>query len=183
MQIALLVAILAVVAALLRGGSLERLAATQFRATPLLLAGLGLQVVFGLWTPGWMDDAAGLGILILSNMLMLSWLVVNRALPGLVIAAAGLVMNLAVISSNGAMPVSADAARAAGAERIEISESALKHELLDDDTRLGFLADIIPLPGLGVWSLGDFVLAAGLAVLAYARTRRPGSEPADAASG
>jgi Family of unknown function (DUF5317) len=181
MEIALLVAVLAVVVALLQGGSLYRLAATSFRAPLLLFGGLGLQIVFGLWSPSWMTDQWGLGVLIGSNLLVLTWLVVNRSLPGLLVAAVGLLMNLTVITVNGAMPVSADAVRAAGGEELEISDSALKHEELDDDTRLGFLGDIIPLPGLGIWSIGDVVLAAGLALLAYRQTRW-GDLP-DAASG
>lgn len=180
--IALLVAIVAVVVALLQGGSLERLAATKFRAVPLLLLGLALQIVFGIWSPSWMNDAAGLTVLIVSNLLVLGWLVVNRSLPGLLIAAVGLAMNLAVISANGAMPVSADAVRAAGGDELEIEEGAFKHQELDDDTRLGFLGDIIPLPALGVWSVGDLVLAAGLALLAYKQTKW-GGLAAGAASG
>jgi hypothetical protein len=181
-EIALLVAILAVVVALLQGGSLERLAGTNFRTVPLLLLGLALQIVFGFWSPSWLTDAWGLAILIGSNALVLGWLIVNRALPGLLIAAVGLLMNLVVIGANGAMPVSGDAVRAAGGDEREIAEAGLKHEVLDDDTRLGFLGDIIPLPGLGIWSVGDLVLAAGLALLAY-RQARWGEPVADATSG
>jgi hypothetical protein len=181
-EIALLVAGVAAVVALLQGGSLERLAATKFRAVPLLLLGLAVQILFGFWSPSWMTDAAGLAVLIVSNVFVLSWLIANRSLPGLLVAAVGLLMNLAVISANGAMPVSGDAVRAAGGDELEISEEGLKHEVLDDDTRLGFLGDIIPLPRLGVWSAGDLVLAAGLALLAYRQTRWGESE-AGAASG
>jgi len=182
-EIALVVAIVAVVVALLQGGSLERLADTKFRAVPLLLLGLALQIVFGFWSPSWMTDGLGLAVLIVSNVLVLAWLIVNRSLPGLLIAAAGLLMNLVVISANGAMPVSADAVRTAGGETLEISEEGLKHEVLDDDTRLGFLGDIIPLPALGIWSVGDLVLAAGLALLAYRQTRWGHPRAAGAASG
>ena len=181
MQLVVLLAVGAVVAGLLRGGSLERLANTKFRASPLLIAGLGLQIVFSLWSPEWMAGGLGLGVLIGSNILVLSWLVVNRSLPGIVIAALGLVLNLAVISANGAMPVSPEAARDLGVENLEIS-GALKHEVADDGTRLVFLCDVIPLPGVGILSLGDLVLAAGIAVLAYAQTRR-GPEPEGEASG
>jgi hypothetical protein len=181
-EIALLVAVVAAMVALLQGGSLERLASTRFRAVPLLFLGLALQILFGFWSPSWMTDAPGLAVLIVSNLLVLSWLIVNRSLPGLLIAAVGLLMNLVVVSANGAMPVSRDAVRAAGGDELEISEEGLKHEVLDDDTRLGFLGDIIPLPALGIWSVGDLVLAAGLALLAYRQTRW-GELEADAASG
>jgi hypothetical protein len=183
MEIALVIAVLAVAAGVLRGGSLERLAATQFRAIPLLVAGLGVQILFSLWSPSWLNEAVSLGALIGSNMLVLSFLVVNRMLPGVLIAAVGLVLNLAVISSNGAMPVSPEAARTAGAEELVISEGAIKHEVLDDDTELGFLGDVIPIPWPGlVISIGDIVLAAGIAVLAYSQTKR-GPRPVDATSG
>ena len=175
-------AIVAVVVALLQGGSLERLADTRFRAVPLLILGLALQILFGFWSPSWMTDVLGLTVLIVSNVLVLAWMIVNRALPGLLIAAAGLLMNLAVISANGAMPVSSDAVRTAGGDELEISEEGLKHEVLDDDTRLGFLGDIIPIPRVGIWSAGDLVLAAGLSLLAYRQTRW-GDPRAGAASG
>lgn len=182
MEIALLGAIVAVLAALFQGGSLERLARTNFKAVFLLVSGLALQVLFGIWSPSWLTDWGGLTVLVVSNLLVLAWLIANRSLAGLLVAAVGLVMNLAVITVNGAMPVSADAVRAAGGDELEISEGALKHEVLDDETRLSFLADIIPVPGLGILSAGDLVLAAGLALLAYRQTRW--GEPAeDAASG
>ncbi len=136
-EIALVVAIIAVIVALVQGGSLESLADTKFRAVPLLLSGLAFQIVFGVWSPSWMTDGLSLAVLIVSNALVLAWLVVNRSLPGLLIAAVGLLMNLAVISANGAMPVSGEAVRIAGGDELEISEEGLKHEVLDDDTRLG----------------------------------------------
>ena len=182
MEIALVIAVLAVGVGVLRGGSLEQLAGTQFRAIPLLIAGIGLQILFSLWSPSWLNEAVSLGVLISSNMLVLSFLVVNRVLPGVVIAAVGLVLNLAVISSNGAMPVSPDAARAAGARELVISEGAIKHEILDNDTELGFLGDVIPIPWPGfVISIGDIVLAAGIAVLAYSQTKS-GPRPANVTS-
>jgi len=181
MEIALVVAVLAVGVGVLRGGSLEQLAATKFHAIPLLIAGIGLQILFSLWSPSWVNEAVSLGVLIGSNMLVLSFLVVNRMLPGVVIASVGLVLNLAVISSNGAMPVSPDAARTAGAKELVISEGAIKHEVLDDHTELGFLGDVIPIPWPGlVISIGDIVLAAGIAVLGYSQTKAPARGDGDA---
>ena len=177
-----MVAIIAAIVALLQGGSLESLANTKFRAVPLLLLGLAPQIVLGFWSPSWMTDGAGLAALIVSNVLVLAWLILNRSLPGLLIAAVGLLMNVAVISANGAMPVSEDAVRTAGGDELEIEEGDFKHQELDDDTRLGFLGDVIPIPRVGIWSAGDVVLAAGLALLAYRQTRW-GDPRADASSG
>jgi hypothetical protein len=66
--------------------------------------------------------------------------------------------------------VSAAAARAAGIERAP-DAAGLEHELLDEDTRLAWLADVVPVPIVReVWSIGDAILAAGIARLVYART-------------
>ena len=60
------------------------------------------------------------------------------------------------------------AARAVGADVASDTPGDLKHELLDGDTALPWLGDVIPIPGAGlIVSVGDFLLAAGIALLAY----------------
>jgi len=170
MIVALMVAVLATVVALLRGGSLDRLAATQLRWLPLLFGALLVQVALDFSDPSWLDDAAGLGVLLATNAVVVGFLVLNRELPGMKLAALGLFLNVVVIGANGAMPVSESAAATVGLAD-ELSDPGVKHEVLDSDTRLGFLGDVIPVPGLGkIISVGDVVLAAGIGLLAYRRT-------------
>lgn len=168
MSIALLVGAFAVLVGLLRGGSLDALAATPFRALPVLFAALVVQVGFDIWDPEWLSDSGDLALLILTNVGVAAFLLLNRTLPGMLLAAIGLVMNVLVISANGAMPVSERAAEAAGMG--SIGEVGLKHEPLTDDSLLPFLADIIPVPVIAkIVSLGDLFLGAGIAWLVYRR--------------
>lgn len=163
---------------LVRGGSLDGLAATRFRFLWLLFAGFVAQVAFGLWNPPWLSETGELAIVIASNLLVAVFLAANVHLPGTLVAAAGLALNALVIAANGAMPVSLEAADVAGVDR-ETTDFGIKHEALDDDTALPWIADVIPVPGLSMLiSAGDVVLAAGIGWLVYRRTLEdPGSPP------
>ena len=133
------------------------------------MTGLALQIVFEVFFDDRLSQGQSLTIVLLSFGMIVAFFVVNWHLPGLALAAAGLVLNITVIASNGAMPVSERAIEIAGVESVE--GFGLKHERLNDDTILPWIADVIPLPGIGeVISPGDLVLAGGLAYLVYART-------------
>lgn len=182
---ALVLAVGALLLGLARGGSLDALAATTLRWTWLVVAGLAVQLAALLWSPPWLVGARALLVLILSNLAILVFIAGNRRMPGLLVADVGLALNLLVIVANGAMPVSLEAARAAGISSSP-ANAGIKHEPLDRDTALPWLADVIPVPGgREVLSAGDLLLAAGIARLVYARTttrpqeeRRPKASPA-----
>jgi hypothetical protein len=170
MIIVLVIAVLAVIAGLLRGGSLSALAETSFRWGWLIFVGLALQVVFDIWDPDWLTRAQATAIVLASNALILVFVWLNRALPGMWLIGLGLAMNALVIGANQAMPVSMDAARSADAP-VPNNTSSIKHERMNDDTLLPWLGDVIPLTiGDQVLSIGDLVLAAGMGWLVFART-------------
>ena len=153
--------------AIRRGGSLTNLASTTFEWVGVLAAALVLQIAADLFGPG---DISSTGLLAVTYLAVAAFVLRNRVLPGILIAVAGLAMNILVISLNGAMPVSPWAAGIAGAESFD-EEMGIKHELAGPQTSLGFLGDVIPIPETGrVISAGDIVLAAGIAVLVYRRT-------------
>jgi hypothetical protein len=180
---------LAVGASYLRGGRLSRLADAPLHLPWLLLVGLALQVAVDVAAArGLLPDASTQGwlLLLLSQVLVLGWVVANRQLPGTVLVAVGLLLNAVVIAANGAMPVSAEALAALGAEPGATPTG--KHTLMTDETRLPWLADILPLPPLrSIISVGDIVLAAGLIPLVHAlmthvpaeERRRAGSRSRD----
>jgi hypothetical protein len=171
MLLSLLVALLAVAYALVRGGSLDKLAETRFRWPPLLFAGLVLQLGFDLWNPGFLTNTAKVAILVVSQLMVASLLALNWQLPGMRLAALGMGLNALVIGLNGAMPVSLDAARIAGLG----PEGAvgIKHDILGPQTLLPWLGDVIPVPILHkVASIGDVVLAVGIGRFAYCSATR-----------
>jgi hypothetical protein len=170
MVIALLLATVGVALGLARGGSLDTLASTPLRWVWLLFGGLGLQVAAAVWSPPWLTRPWALLVIVLSNLSILLFIAANRRMPGMLAADLGVALNLLVIVVNGAMPVSTEAARRAGVDTVSVSV-ALKHEPMTETTALPWLADVVPLPGVGeVLSIGDLLLAAGIARLVYART-------------
>ena len=83
----------------------------------------------------------------------------NWQIPGALLIAAGSILNATVILLNGGMPFDPAAATAVGA--LMLGNDDL-HQPLGPDTRLPWLADVIPM-GLfrTVYSVGDVIIAAG----------------------
>ena len=155
---------------LVRGGSLEGIAATKFRFVWLLFVGFVVQIGFTLWNPEWLTETGELVVLVVSNALVALFLATNLRLPGMLLAAGGLVLNVLVIAANGGMPVSLEAAEVAGLDH-ELTDFGIKHEPLDDETIFPWIADVIPLAGLSTLiSAGDILLALGIGWLVYRRT-------------
>lgn len=160
----LLVIAIAVVASLLRGGRFHRLAKAPLQHVWLLFVGAGLQVaadVLVIVEVLEATSALSYALLVSSQLIIVVWLVGNWQLPGLVLVAMGLLLNAIVMAANGAMPVDPDAIAALGRDSSELVRG--KHMLMDDDTRLPWLADIWAVPPIrSIISVGDVVLAAGL---------------------
>jgi hypothetical protein len=169
LTIAVVVTVAAAIA-VLRGGSLQTLAATPVRWLWIVYAAFAVQLGAALWSPDWLSDAGALFIVLASNAAIGTFLLLNRNLPGTAIAAIGIVLNIVVISANGAMPVSARATEIANTSRIT-EDAGVKHERLNDDTILPWLADVIPVPPLRtIISVGDVVLALGIGYFVFVRT-------------
>jgi hypothetical protein len=171
----LAIVLVAVAVSYARGGRLHRLAEAEVRAPWLLFLGLGLQLAVDLGVGrGLLPDAsaAGLTVLISSQVLVVAWLMLHRELPGVRLVALGLALNAIVIAANGAMPVDPNAVRALGLGELEVPIG--KHTVLTEDTRLPWLADVLPVPPLrSIVSVGDLVIALGLLPLTHALMRDP----------
>ena len=106
--------------------------------------------------------------LILHSYLPLIILVLhNKQRPGLWLAGFGVLMNFSVIALNGGMPVLAEAAEVASgfAPGDPVIAESYKHVVLNRDSLMPFLADVIPIRVLNigqVLSLGDVFLGFGL---------------------
>ncbi len=168
----------AVLLAIARGGSVRRLAETELKGLPLIFGGLAIQLGLLLLVdaedvPEW---AAGLALVVASAGVA-GALLLNTRLAGTRVAFVGVALNMLVIGANGGMPISVEAAETAGI-REPLDELDVEHEQLRNDTRLPWLADIIPFPGSRmVVSVGDVLLATGVARLVYSQTLRRDQGP------
>lgn len=167
----LIIAVLVAVAALLLGGSLESLAATKVKWLWLVWAALVVQLGLRILEPSWLSNGWGLAALVVTNLAIVWFMVLNRRVPGMTMAGAGMLLNLIVIVTNGAMPVSDYVFEVADIDESALDSAGFKHERMTDDTVVPWLGDVVPIPPLReVWSVGDFVLAAGIGYFVWVRT-------------
>jgi hypothetical protein len=114
------------------------------------------------------------GSLLVSAAFALLFTVRNRRVPGLPLAALGLLLNALVVVSNGAMPVEEQAAVRAGLSDPALSPDP-RHEIAGAQTQLRMLGDriAVPIPGhREIDSLGDLTLAAGAGLFSFELTYR-----------
>ncbi len=159
--------VLALALGVVRGGTMRRLGLVPLRWWPVVLVAVTAQLAGALI--GGASYVVGLAV---SAVLAVAFLLVNRRLPGVPLLALGLLLNAAVVTANGAMPVSLYAAARAGLSTGPIGDGAdPRHVLADADTRLRGLDDVVPVPWPvrpEVLSPGDVLVAAGLAQLVVA---------------
>jgi hypothetical protein len=164
--------LIALVIALVRGGSIRSFARIEFRYPILILAGLALKIL--IFSAPWKaaigsEDGISRALYILSMVLVLAGIYLDRQIPGMKLMGLGVLLNFLVIAANGGyMPVSVQ-----GVERLGVSplpgtgaldEPQTQAIVVTESTRLWFLGDIIPLPDslpVKMTSLGDIVLCVG----------------------
>src|SRR4051794_5032746 len=165
-------------AGLLLGGRLERLADLHFRWSWLAVAGLLIQVA--LFSEAGFAAADGLApaIYILSTAAVLVAVLRNLAIAGMPVVALGALANLAAILANaGSMPAAAGALALAGLEAGGHTNSVvLEHPALQP------LTDVFAAPAwvpfANVFSVGDVLIAVGIAWAIAATMRRAAVAPA-----
>jgi len=164
----LLVIGIAVIVGLLRGGKLRNLTEISVSGWWLLLVGFGMQLAAVLIPSS--RQSLAVTLVLVSYLPLLLFVVLNRNSAGMWVAGIGILMNFTVIALNGGMPVLPEAVVLAGGSPDLVLGA--KHVVLDEATRLPFLADIIPLPR-NVISLGDVFLAIGIGVFLEDQLRKP----------
>lgn len=174
MGLVLVVIVCAVALTIATGGRLYRLARVHVRGAPVLVAALAAQLVALLTTA---QGTARFLLVAFSLLCAAAVINANWRLPGVPLLGAGLLLNTVVMTLNGAMPVSLDAAARAG-----VAESDLRlttdpaREEVGPDTRLHLLGDVVPLANpvrREVVSPGDVLVAAGAGMFVVSSARRP----------
>ncbi|TMB72161.1 MAG: hypothetical protein E6J52_12875, partial [Chloroflexi bacterium] len=134
------------------GGDWRRLATFTLRWWPLLVIASALR----LWT--FFVPSADLAVYLAGLIGIGIVSAVNWRVAGAALIAIGTFSNVLVVLANAGMPYDPSTATAVGAP----APTDALHVLLNEDTRLPFLSDIIPF-GLGraVYSVGDLLIAFG----------------------
>lgn len=162
--------------AILRGGRLSNLGDIHLRMWWLLPLGFALQYA-ARFVPQ-TSTGLGVGLILVSYLPLIILVLLNKERPGLWLAGFGVLMNFSVIALNGGMPVLSEAAEVASgfAPGDPVIAEGYKHVVLNRETLLPFLADVIPIrvANVGqVLSLGDLFLAVGLGRFVEFELRRP----------
>jgi Family of unknown function (DUF5317) len=157
----------------LLGGRLSGLAGIELRWPLLAVVGLLVQVVLFLGpVTEWVGEA-GPPIYVASSAAVLVALLRNLHLRGLEVVAAGAVSNLAAIVANGGYMPASPAALAALGKSIG---PAYSNSTVRTDPALEPLTDIFALPPsvpfANVFSIGDVLIGAGIAVAIGLAMRR-----------
>jgi hypothetical protein len=161
-----------ILAGFLLRGKLDRLAEIRFRLGPLAVAILLVQLALFSPLADGLPEAIGRAVYVVSTGLVLVVVLANVRLAGVPIVIAGAAANLAAIVANGgSMPAAASALAAVG-----LGTGGNTNSVLLDHPNLGPLTDIFAtprwLPLANVFSVGDVLIALGVAVALAAAMHR-----------
>ncbi|HEV7865283.1 MAG TPA: DUF5317 family protein [Acidimicrobiia bacterium] len=152
--------------ALVSGGSLRSLAATELEHPTILAAAVGVQLALEVLHPthGTAGHLAS-ALLVVSYVFLLLFCVANLRLRGLAVVAVGIALNGVVITANRGMPVRAPEAAVT---------TTTKHHAERPSDRLTPLGDIILVPALRQsLSFGDLIMLVGLVDVLFHCSRTP----------
>ena len=167
-----------ILAGYLLGGRLERLASVQFRLAPLAVAVLIVQLALFSPLSDGLPESIGRWIYVISTGLVVVVVLANVRITGLPLVVLGAASNLAAIVGNGgAMPASPSALAAVG-----LGVGGNTNSVLIERPFLEPLTDILAtprgIPFANVFSIGDVLIGAGVAIaIAAAMRRSPAADP------
>ena len=161
--------VLGLVFGLVTGGNLTNLARLKFRWPWVIVAVIAVREAV-LLTP--LNGVAGVQYAYLVGLVaIVAWTVWHwRRLRGIWIVTLGATLNLVVIAANGArMPVAPEFAGS-----LVSRGSVGQYTLMGPGTNLNLLGDWIRLyPAPGAYSIGDVLIALGLAIVLFLAVRNP----------
>jgi hypothetical protein len=163
------------------GGRLSNLSHVNLEHTWLVVASIVPQLV--IFTPlgEGIDDTVSVVIHLGTYLMLLTFIALNRRDPGITFAGVGVAANALVIFANGGyMPASPRALEYAGF--VVTSDTHYNSAVADNGVRLLVLGDVMatpdwmPLVG-NVFSVGDVLIAVGVAIVIARGMRGPSMPP------
>jgi hypothetical protein len=166
--------VVGIVAGYALGGRLGRVESVRLRWPWLAFAALAVQVVLFLPRVGDALGPVAPVVYVASSLAVLVVILVNVRIPGVALIAAGAACNLAAILANGgSMPASPAALASLG----WTDGAGYSNSVVRPDVALAPLTDVFALPAwlplANVFSVGDVLIAVGLAVAIAWAMRRP----------
>jgi hypothetical protein len=159
---------------LLAGGRPSGLARLDFRWPWLIAGGLFVQLVLFHDAVAAVVGGAGAPIYVASTVAVLAGVARNRAIPGIPMLILGAASNLAAIVANGGfMPAGAAAMAALGRSEATIysNSAVIANPALEPLTDIFALPPWLPFAN--IFSVGDMLIAVGVAWVVVAAMRRP----------
>ena len=166
---------------LVSGGSIARLGELKLAWTPLIVLGMGAQVLLFSTPIGDALGPAAPAAYVASNLAVLAAVVRNLAIPGLPLVLLGGAANLlAIVANGGFMPVSADALVAIG----RAPREGYTNNRLTDGVMFAPLTDLFAMPAwvpmANIFSVGDVLIGVGAAIAVVAAMHGHGPRIASA---
>jgi len=190
MSLLLGILVLSVVIGYIAGGRLRNFECLELRWWLLAPIGLAIQLLPVPDGRHGTDLWVRMAVLAASYVMLLVFTARNARIPGVPLIIIGLVLNMAVVTANGGMPVSEDAVKESGqTELLDMlrNDEGVKHHLMTSEDYLRPLGDVIPVPGpvKQVLSVGDLFVYAGLAwlIVTVMRGRTRATAPPPEAEG
>jgi hypothetical protein len=152
--------------ALVTGGSLRRIAATELKHPSVLAIAVGIQLLLEVIHPtsGTAGHLAS-ALLVVSYAFLVLFCAANLRLRGMAVVAVGIALNGAIITLNSGMPVRAPQGAV---------ETTTKHHAERPSDKLTPLGDIILVPALRQsLSFGDLIMLVGLVDVLFHCSRNP----------
>ncbi|MFI5047866.1 MAG: DUF5317 domain-containing protein [Acidimicrobiia bacterium] len=168
--------ILVVCAVAFTGGSFARIGGIHLRALWLLIGALVAQVLLEfVGLPKARYEDLGFALLLGTYALILTFCGLNRRVSGMLVVTIGVCLNVLVIALNQGMPTKDDVVERNGRTVHVPIERTVKQRPQEDDDLLPFLGDVLTVPRFPrqQFSIGDVIIAIGLADVSFEASRRP----------
>ncbi len=168
--------ILSILIASLRGGRISRFADAEFKKIGWIIASFAIRFALS-WATGRVDIPPALAAVVhtFAYVIVIYAVTANLRIRGMWLIGSGTALNMLVIVVNGGrMPIGMEGLRRAGLNILPsfqaiASGASYTHELVDAQTRLPFLGDVLcipkPLWPPTVFSAGDILVMLGAFIL------------------
>jgi hypothetical protein len=170
----LYVVVISIIISYFLGGRLKFMLQRPLKHVWLATSGLLIQIIiFSNFFTSRYDDAVSVILHGISYLLIISFVFINRKIPGILLIGIGIILNATVIFLNGGyMPASLESVEKTSIGRqfeiLSQGSTTNNSQAITEDTVLPWLADIFYIPSWmpfsNVFSIGDVLIAIGVCI-------------------